>query len=173
MAKSAISEQLKSTMVRVFGKQRDFARQFEQSFPVIQDKLISLANVQAGQAISIENLNVLVGDLQVIIESFRSLAQKGDEAVTEANIATMQLKEFESDPTNITEDLVDATTILANADIWMQSSKDFIWRTIELALPKARREAIGELSSDRLADWGNDIAEELKRRNLERGSDAK
>lgn len=171
MKSSGISEQLKSTIVRAFARQRDFARQFEVSFPVIQDRFIHLANVQAGITISVENLAALSHDFQTVIESLRSLTEKGEVATTEVNMAMMQLKEFEDDPKNITEDLVDAATVLANADIWMQSSKEFVWRTIEMALPKVRREAVRDLSADRLRAWADDIAEELERRNLDRSSD--
>src|SRR3990172_195728 len=166
MAKMAqpLSEHLKSTMVQAFGKQREFTRQFEASFPVIQEKLISLANVQAGQSISVESLAVLAQDLQTIVISLRSLVEKGESAITEANIASMQLKEFEGTPAEVTESLVDTTQILANSDIWMQTSSAFIAQTVEMALSKPRREAISKLTLDALLAWYQDIVGELDKR---------
>lgn len=165
MAKArGISEQLKSTIVTAFGRQRDFAKQFEESFPAIQSGLIDLANIQAGQSLSAENLQGVVKDLVLIVESLQMLAEKGEQAVTEANVAAMQLKEYEDDPSLIAEDLVDAATILANADIWMQSSADFVGKTVELALPKVRREAVSKLTKDSLLAWASDISDELRKR---------
>lgn len=164
MARRAISDQLKSTITTAFGRQRDFAKEFEASFPLIHEKLIDIAQVQAGQSISVENLAALTKDLVVIVESLKSLAEKGEAATTEANVAAMQLKEYEDDPSLIAEDLVDAATILSNADIWMQTSADFVAHTVELALPKARQDAISRLTKETLIAWGSEISAEMRRR---------
>lgn len=165
MARKGISHQLKSTVTNAFSRQRDFARQFEESFPAIHTGLIELANINAGEQISIGELSHIVKDLSVIVEGLQLLAHKGQEAITEANIAAMQLKEYEDDPSLIAEDLVDAATILANADIWMQSSADFVSKTAEMVLPKVRREAVGALSHDALRAWADDITDELRQRS--------
>lgn len=160
-----ISDQLKSSITMAFGRQRDFAKQFEESFPAIQKGLIEMAQIQSGQEISVNSLAALSKDLTVIVESLQLLASKGKEAITEANTATMQLKEFEDDPSLIAEDLIDVATVLANADIWMQSSADFVGKTAELALPKVRRQAVADLSHDALRAWADDISDELRRRS--------
>lgn len=159
-----LAERLKSTMVEAFRRQRDFTQEFEANFPVIQKKLISLAEISAGQSISVENLAVVVQDLNLILDSMRSLAQRAEGVVTEANIAAMKLKELEGEPKAITEALVDQAQILANADIWMQTDDTFIARVLEFAIPGPRRAAVGKLTTVRLNDWLSDFLDELDKR---------
>ena len=165
MARKAISDQLKSTITTAFGRQRDFARNFEESMPVIHEKLIDIAQIQAGQSINSETLTRIANDVMVLAETFKQLAERGEAATMEANIAAMKLKEYEDSPGLIAEDLVDAATILANADVWMQTSADFVTQTIELALPKTRQTAISRLTRDTLIAWGSEISHEMRRRS--------
>ena len=159
-----LAERLKSTMVDAFRRQREFTREFESNFPVIQKELIRLAEVTAGQSIGVESLAIIVQDLNTILVSFRSLAEKAETSITEASIATMKLKELEDEPKAITEALVDQAQILANADIWMQADEDFIAQVLEFALPGPRRAAIGKLTMTKLDDWFFDIVDETEKR---------
>lgn len=154
-----LDERLKNTITEAFRRQREFTNTFKREFPVIQNRLIKLAEISAGTSITGQNLAALSEDLQTAVASLQNLAALAEQAVTEANVAAMGLKEMEAEPEEITELLVDEATLLANADIHMQSNVAFIVKTLSFALPKPRREALRQLKPPVLAAWLDDILE--------------
>lgn len=158
MAKrESVYDQMLSTITKASGTQRGFVKQYEQSMPVINESLGHLYEKLSGLGITGENLNAIAADLQTAVQSFQSLYQAAQEAVTLAGTAAAHLQEYESDPGIVADSLIDITTYIANFDGMCKADPTLAHHILELALEPTRREALSRLAFTRLDEWQKDI----------------
>ncbi len=175
-------ERLRNTMVEAFQRIRPLDREFRENLSHIIDNNARLAELTVAwehmislvrrHSIDIARLpefqdaaqqaaeaKKLASDNDTLAEAMQLALSRQTEVVTEIGVASMNLKEFEDEPQQIGELMMNAALIATNWKFIVHSDDEVLADTLTGVLPTTRKSALARLSEAERDEWLNDLLE--------------
>lgn len=149
-----VGDRLKSTVVRAFRRQRDFAEAYEKYMPEIEKASIEIAQAAVGTEMTTKLL-------EEVVVAMKTLSDKMNESATALGAATFGMKEYENDPAAITEIFSDTATVAANLEIAIATDPDLLTRALFYATADTRAAAIAEMDEVTRGAWLDDLLDDM------------